>query len=112
MEAVRGVSLGIEPGETVAIVGQNGSGKTTLVKHLNGLLRPDAGRVLVDGRDVAADPVHELARTVGLVFQSPDDQLFERSVEREVALRTANAGTGGEPRVAGRRRRHRGGRAR
>jgi energy-coupling factor transporter ATP-binding protein EcfA2 len=86
VEAVRGASLSIEPGETVAIVGQNGSGKTTLVKHLNGLLRPDAGRVLVDGRDIAADPVHELARTVGFVFQSPDDQLFERSVEREVSF--------------------------
>jgi energy-coupling factor transport system ATP-binding protein len=86
VEAVRGVSLRIEPGETVAIVGQNGSGKTTLVKHLNGLLRPDAGRVLVDGRDIAGQPVHLLAASVGFVFQSPDDQLFERSVEREISF--------------------------
>ena len=86
VEAVRGVSLRIEPGETVAIVGQNGSGKTTLVKHLNGLLRPDAGRVLVGGRDIADQPVHLLAASVGFVFQSPDDQLFERSVEREVSF--------------------------
>jgi energy-coupling factor transport system ATP-binding protein len=86
VEAVRGVSLRIAPGETVAIVGQNGSGKTTLVKHLNGLLRPDEGRVLVDGRDIASEPVHRVAATVGFVFQSPDDQLFERSVEREVGF--------------------------
>jgi energy-coupling factor transporter ATP-binding protein EcfA2 len=86
VEAVRGVSLRIAPGETVAIVGQNGSGKTTLVKHLNGLLRPDAGRVLLDARDIAGEPVHQLAATVGFVFQSPDDQLFERSVEREVSF--------------------------
>ena len=86
VEAVRGVSLRFAPGETVAIVGQNGSGKTTFVKHLNGLLRPDEGRVLLDGRDIAGEPVHHLAAAVGFVFQSPDDQLFERSVDREVGF--------------------------
>jgi energy-coupling factor transporter ATP-binding protein EcfA2 len=100
VEAVRGVDLRIAPGETVAIVGQNGSGKTTLVKHLNGLLRPEAGRVVVDSQDIAGEPVHQLARTVGFVFQSPDDQLFERSVEREVTFgpRTLRI----EPGLAGR----------
>jgi energy-coupling factor transport system ATP-binding protein len=86
VEAVRGVSLRFEPGETVAIVGQNGSGKTTFVKHLNGLLRPDEGRIRVAGRDIADEPVNRLAATVGFVFQSPDDQLFERSVDREVGF--------------------------
>jgi energy-coupling factor transport system ATP-binding protein len=86
VEALRSVSLRIEPGETVAIVGQNGSGKTTLVKHLNGLLRPTSGRVLLGGADAAADPVSRIAERVGFVFQSPDDQLFERSVEREVSF--------------------------
>ncbi len=86
IEAVRGVSLRFEPGETVAIVGQNGSGKTTLVKHLDGLLRPDAGRVLIDGSDIAGQPIHVLARTIGFVFQSPDDQLFQRTVEREISF--------------------------
>ena len=74
------------PGETVAIVGQNGSGKTTLVKHLNGLLRPTAGRVLIGGEDTGSEPISSLAERVGFVFQSPNDQLFERSVEREVGF--------------------------
>ena len=86
VEALRSISLRIEPGETVAIVGQNGSGKTTLVKHLNGLLRPIAGRVLLGGEDTASEPISRLAERVGFVFQSPDDQLFERSVEREVGF--------------------------
>ena len=92
IEAVRGVSLAFEPGEAVAILGQNGSGKTTLVKHLNGLLRPAAGRVLLDGQPTDARSVADLARTVGFVFQNPDDQLFERSVEREVAFGPRNLG--------------------
>ena len=92
VEAVRGVSLSIGPGETVAILGQNGSGKTTLVKHLNGLLRPDEGRVLLDDVPTEGRSVAELARTVGFVFQNPDDQLFERSVSREVAFGPRNVG--------------------
>jgi energy-coupling factor transporter ATP-binding protein EcfA2 len=84
VEAIRGVDLDIAPGESVAIIGQNGSGKTTLVKHLNGLLRPDAGNVAIDGRDIGREPIHELAATVGFVFQNPDDQLFNRTVEREI----------------------------
>ena len=90
IEAVRGVSLTIEPGEAVAILGQNGSGKTTLVKHLNGLLRPASGRVLIDGQPVDERSIADLAATVGFVFQNPDEQLFERSVEREVAFGPRN----------------------
>ena len=92
LEAVRGVSLVIEPGETVAILGQNGSGKTTLVKHFNGLLRPASGRVLLDGEATVDRSIAQLARTVGFVFQNPDEQLFERSVEREVAFGPRNIG--------------------
>jgi energy-coupling factor transport system ATP-binding protein len=92
VEAVRGVSLRFEPGEAVAILGQNGSGKTTLVKHLNGLLRPAAGEVRIDGRSTADDRVDQLAATVGFVFQNPDDQLFERSVEREIGFGPRNLG--------------------
>ncbi|MFL5724204.1 MAG: energy-coupling factor ABC transporter ATP-binding protein, partial [Chloroflexota bacterium] len=78
------------PGEAVAILGQNGSGKTTLVKHLNGLLRPASGRILLDGRDTADRSIADLAATVGFVFQNPDEQLFERSVEREVSFGPRN----------------------
>ena len=92
VEALRGVSLTFEAGESVAIVGQNGSGKTTLVKHLNGLLRPAEGRVSIDGADTAERTVADLASTVGFVFQNPDEQLFERSVEREVSFGPRNLG--------------------
>ncbi len=100
VEALRGIDLAIAPGETVAIVGQNGSGKTTLIKHLDGLLRPGAGRVLVDGVDIADRAVSETARTVGLVFQDPDDQLFERSVAREVSFGPRNLGIADRAEVA------------
>jgi len=92
IEAIRGVDLVVQAGEAVAILGQNGSGKTTLVKHLNGLLRPDAGIVTVAGRDIADETVSSVARTVGFVFQNPDEQLFNRSVEREVGFGPRNLG--------------------
>ncbi len=92
VEALRGVSLTIEPGERVAIVGQNGAGKTTLVKHLNGLLRPTQGRVLIGDWDTSQVEVHRLAQRVGYVFQNPDDQLFCRTVAEEVAFGPRNLG--------------------
>lgn len=84
--ALRGVSLQIDDGETVAIMGANGAGKTTLMKHLNGLLRPQKGRVFLDGKDTSKLSVAEMARVVGLVFQSPDHQLFLDSVHNEIAF--------------------------
>ena len=94
-DVLRGIDLTVEPGESVAIVGQNGSGKTTLAKHLNGLLRPGAGSVEIDGRNIASDAVGSIARTVGFVFQNPDDQLFNRSVESEVSFGAHNIGLDG-----------------
>jgi energy-coupling factor transporter ATP-binding protein EcfA2 len=91
-EAVRDVSLAMPAGQAVAILGQNGSGKTTLVKHLNGLLRPTSGAVRVGGLPTSETRVDRLAATVGFVFQNPDDQLFERSVEREIAFGPRNLG--------------------
>jgi energy-coupling factor transport system ATP-binding protein len=82
--ALRGVSLTMNPGECIAIVGRNGAGKTTLVKHLNGLLKPDQGRVRVLGRDTLETPVAELARHVGFAWQNPNDQLFQPNVREEV----------------------------
>ena len=92
MEALHGVDLRIATGESVAIVGQNGSGKTTLVKHLNGLLRPTAGEVRVGEVATTAERVDRLAGQVGFVFQDPDDQLFSRTVERELRFGPVNLG--------------------
>ena len=89
------LDLSIERGERVAIVGANGSGKSTLVRHWNGLLRPSAGRVLVDGAPSAGRPVAELARIVGLGFQDPDAQLFARTCRREVEFGARNVGLRG-----------------
>ena len=90
--ALRGVSLSIADGEIVGLIGQNGSGKTTLVKHFNGLLRPTAGRVLVQGRDTRQEPTSRLARQVGYVFQNPDHQIFSNTVRDEVAFGPRNVG--------------------
>jgi energy-coupling factor transport system ATP-binding protein len=93
--ALDGIELAIGEHERVALVGQNGSGKTTLVRHLNGLLRPTSGRVLIDGADARRTPVAELARTVGLVFQDPDRQIFAGSVRHEVEYGPRNLGIRG-----------------
>ena len=90
--ALQGVSLQIDDGERIAIMGSNGAGKTTLVKHLNGLLRPDSGRVILDGVDTKHYSVAELAREIGLVMQNPDHQLFLESVEREILFSLENLG--------------------
>ena len=95
VSAIRGVSLSLDEG-CVCIVGQNGAGKTTFAKHLNGLLRPTRGRVLVRGKDTREYRVAELAREVGLAFQNPDDQLFRSTVEEEVRFGPDNVGAGPE----------------
>jgi energy-coupling factor transporter ATP-binding protein EcfA2 len=94
--ALRGVSLDIEDGDFVAVIGQNGSGKTTLVKHLNGLCKPTAGQVVVDGRDTRTLAVGELARSVGYVFQNPDYQIFCATVREEIAFGLRNLGLKGD----------------
>jgi energy-coupling factor transport system ATP-binding protein len=93
--ALSDVGLRIAPGELVAIVGQNGSGKSTLVRHLNGLLRPTSGRVLMDGRDIRDVHVAGLAGRIGLAFQNPDRQLFAGRVSTEVAFGPKNLGLRG-----------------
>ena len=92
VEALRGVSLTIDPGEQVAIIGQNGSGKTTLVKHFNGLLQPTSGSVTVGDWDTTKVSVAKLAARVGYVFQNPDEQLFCRTVVEEVEFGPRNLG--------------------
>jgi len=89
--AVDGVSLTIDDGEAVAVVGANGSGKTTLVRHFDALLEPDEGSVRVDGRDVTDDPVYARTR-VGMVFQNSRDQFVAGTVGADVAFGPENLG--------------------
>jgi energy-coupling factor transport system ATP-binding protein len=95
VRALDGVDLHVKAGERVALIGQNGSGKTTLVRHLNGLLRPTAGRVTVDGSDASSLTVAQLAARVGLTFQDPDRQIFAGSVRAEVEFGPRNLGRSG-----------------
>lgn len=92
--ALEDVSLTIEDGELIGLLGHTGSGKTTLVQHLNGLLKPTSGRVVVDGLDITEKGVSllEVRRRVGLVFQYPEYQLFEETVARDVAFGLKNLG--------------------
>ncbi len=92
VKALDGISLVIETGEQVAIVGQNGAGKTTLVKHLNGLLQPSSGSVTIGEWDTREHQVAKLAARVGYVFQNPDEQLFTKNVAQEVAFGPRNLG--------------------
>ncbi len=92
LEALKGISLTIEAGEQVAIVGQNGAGKTTLVRHFNGLLQPASGSVMIGDWDVKKYSVAKLATRVGYVFQNPDEQLFSRDVLTEVTFGPKNLG--------------------
>jgi len=92
VEALKGVSLSVQNGEFVAIMGQNGAGKTTLVKQFNGLLKPTKGNVLIDGVNTRDISIAQLARKVGFVFQNPDHQLFSETVEEEIAFALRNFG--------------------
>lgn len=96
LQALQGISLNIEAGEQVAIVGQNGAGKTTLVRHFNGLLQPTSGSVMVGDWDTKQHSVAKLASRVGYVFQNPDEQLFSRDVETEVRFGPRNLGYSAE----------------
>ncbi len=92
--AVDDVSLAVEAGEFVGVIGHTGSGKSTLVQHFNGLLRPTSGRILLDGRDIWAEPkkIRDVRFRVGLVFQYPEHQLFEETVRRDIAFGPRNMG--------------------
>ena len=96
--AVKDVNMTIEEGEFVAIVGHTGSGKSTLVQHLNGLLKPTSGQVLVDGEDMNGEKVNKklIRQKVGLVFQYPEYQLFEETVAKDIAFGPKNQGLSAE----------------
>lgn len=90
--ALRGVSLNIYKGEFIALLGQNGSGKTTLAKHLNGLLTPKKGKILIKGVDIRDMSITEIARIVGYVFQNPEHQIFAKTIYEEMAFGLKNLG--------------------
>lgn len=91
-KGINKVNLQIQQGEFVAICGMNGAGKSTLAMHVMGLLKPTQGKVLVDGQDVKERTVAEMARTVGLIFQNPNHQLFKDSVRSEIEFGPRNLG--------------------
>ncbi len=96
--AIRDVSLATVEGELLGIIGHTGSGKSTLIQHLNGLLRPSDGRILLDGRDIWENPkkIRDIRFAVGMVFQYPEYQLFEDTIYKDIAFGPRNMGLGEE----------------
>lgn len=90
--ALDGVNFEAHRNQIIAVIGANGAGKTTLFKHFNGLLTPTSGRVLIKGERLDKDNLLEIRKTVGLVFQNPDDQLFSPTVGEDVAFGPMNLG--------------------
>ena len=92
--AIDNISLSVEPGEIVGIIGHTGSGKSTFIQHLNGLLKPTSGTVRIDGKDIHAsrEATRDVRFQVGLVFQYPEYQLFEETVFRDIAFGPKNMG--------------------
>ena len=92
-DSLCGISIGFKPGSFTAVLGHNGSGKSTLAKHMNGILLPTEGRVLVSGMDTAnEDLLLDIRHTVGMVFQNPDNQIVSNVVEEDVAFAPENLG--------------------
>ena len=92
--AIRGVTFDIHEGELLGIIGHTGSGKSTFIQHLNGLLRPGEGRVLLDGKDIWENPkkIRDVRFRVGMVFQYPEHQLFEDTIYKDIAFGPKNMG--------------------
>ena len=92
--AVEGLSMTVGAGEFLGIIGHTGSGKSTLIQHLNGLLQPTSGRILLAGKDIWAEPkkIRDVRCAVGLVFQYPEYQLFEETVYKDIAFGPKNMG--------------------
>ena len=93
-KALDNVSLEIEDGEFLAVIGHTGSGKSTLIQHLNGLLKPASGKIFVDGTDITDKDTKlvDIRKKVGLVFQYPEYQLFEETIAKDIAYGPTNLG--------------------
>ena len=94
--ALDNINLKIDDGEFVGIIGHTGSGKSTLVQHFNGLLKPSAGKVIINGIDASGKNLKELRQMVGLVFQYPEHQLFEETVYKDIAFGLMKQGIVGQ----------------
>ena len=96
--ALKDVSFAVEPGEFIGVIGHTGSGKSTLMQHLNGLLKPTSGQVILDGKDIWSDKklTRQSRFRVGLVFQYPEYQLFEETVYKDIAFGPKNMGLSGQ----------------
>ncbi len=92
IKALDNVNFRVERAEIVGVIGANGAGKTTLFKHFNGLLKPTSGKILVRGEEITDENILQVRKTVGLVFQNPDDQLFAPTVFEDVAFGPRNLG--------------------
>ena len=96
--AINDISFSLEKGKILGIIGHTGSGKSTLVSHLNGLIKPTSGRILIDGEDIWSNPkeIKKIRARVGLVFQYPEYQLFEETVFEDIAFGPKNLGVSEE----------------
>jgi len=91
-KALNGIDFCVRPGERIVLLGANGAGKSTLFKHLNGILKPTSGEVLIKGQSIDRTNIKDVRRTVGVVFQDPDDQIFSPTVAQDVAFGPMNLG--------------------
>jgi len=94
LEVIKGISLTVNKGEVVSIIGATGSGKSTLITHMNGLNKPTSGKIIIDGRDLWAEPekIRDFRFLTGLVFQYPEYQLFEETCYKDIAFGPKNMG--------------------
>ncbi|OAA92344.1 energy-coupling factor transporter ATPase [Clostridium ljungdahlii] len=93
-KALDDINIEVEDGECVALIGHTGSGKSTLIQHINGLLKPSSGKIIVDGVDITDKKINLnfIRKKVGLVFQYPEYQLFEETIEKDIAFGPKNLG--------------------
>lgn len=93
-QALKNINLKIEDNEFVGLIGHTGSGKSTLIQHFNGLLKPTSGKLLVDGESIfeMKNKIIDVRKKIGLVFQYPEHQLFEETIEKDIAFGPKNLG--------------------
>lgn len=89
-DVLRDISFSAQPGEVIALVGRNGAGKSTMLRLLNGLLKPTRGKIIIEGKDTAETPVHIISHSIGTIFQTPEQQMFNATVRDEIMFGPKN----------------------